>query len=293
MFYTLLQIQGFFEGLYQTVISLLRILLRLKFRNVLSGGNHSGRELTILGNGPSLKTALEGGNELILHRDLMAVNQFVLSDAYSELKPGNYVLLDIGFFREQTIPRVREITSQLIEAFIQKTDWPLRLFFPNEARGSRIHRKLLESGKGFQFVFFNRTNVEGLAGFRNWAYRKQLGMPKPQNVLVACLMLGIGLRYSKIYLLGADHSWLENIRISEDNSLISIEKHFYDRDQQGKPTKKEHPEIMKRTFLHDYLHDLMRTFASYHLIRNYADRQNVSIINATQGSYIDAFERFK
>ncbi|MCK5820706.1 MAG: hypothetical protein KAH17_02425 [Bacteroidales bacterium] len=293
MFYTLLKIQRFFEGLYFTGISILRILLRFKYRNSLRPFYQNNKELVILGNGPSLKESLVNQKKLLEDKELMAVNLFVLSDEFVHLRPQNYVLLDIGFFKSNTIPRVREVTERIIEGFLSKTDWEMNIFLPKEGRGSKLHLKLENSDKKFNFVFFNRTNVEGLEGFRHWAYRVNLGMPKPQNVLVGCLMLGICMKYSQVYILGADHSWLENIRISDNNTLISVEKHFYDKDTKGKPTKKEHPDTLESAKLHDYLYDLARTFSSYHLIREFADSQGVKVWNASEVSYIDAFDRVR
>jgi len=293
MFYTLLKIQHFFEAVYFTKISILRILFRFKFKNSLSSIMQSKKELVILGNGPSLKESLISQKQLLADKDLMALNQFVLSDEFTHLRPHNYVLLDIGFFKSDTIQRVKDVTDRMIEAFLTKTDWDMNLFLPKEGRGSELHRRLENSDKNINFVFFNRTNVEGLKGFRHWAYRNNLGMPKPQNVLVACLMLGICMKYSQVFILGADHSWLENIRISDDNTLISIEKHFYDKDAKGKPTKKEHPDTLQSAKLHDYLYDLARTFSSYHLIREFADSKGVKVWNASEVSYIDAFDRVR
>lgn len=293
MFYSLLKIQLFLEALYHTFISILRILFRFKYKNSLRAARKMDKDLVILGNGPSLKESLINKKELLDGKELMAVNQFVLSDEFSNLRPANYVLLDIGYFKANTIPRVREIAGKIIDSFLEKTDWELTLFLPKEGRGSEFHTRLKNSDRNFRFVFFNRTNVDGLKFFRHWAYRHNLGMPKPQNVLVGCLVLSVCLRYSQVYILGADHSWLENIRISEDNTLISIEKHFYDKDDKGKPTKKEHPDTLQSTKLHDYLNDLARTFSSYHLIRKFADAEGVKIWNASEKTYIDAFDRFR
>lgn len=293
MFYTLLKIQRFFEGLYQSLISLLRILLRFRFSNALKQHRVSGGDLLILGNGPSLGDTLADRPNFTMGPDCMAVNQMVLTGDFEQWKPSSYVLLDIGFFKDATIPRVREITDQLIAAFLKKTTWPIRLFLPAEGRGSRLHREISAKQPLIKCVFFNRTNVEGLPFFTHWAYRRNLGMPKPQNVLVACLMIGICLGYDRLILVGADHSWLENIRIDENNRLISLEKHFYDPNNKGKPTPKEHPDTLQPLFLHDYLKDLSRTFSSYHDIRRFGEQQFVQILNGSKVSYIDAFDRLR
>ena len=293
MFYQLLKIRHFLEALYQTLVSFLRIVLRFRFKNNLRSHQHPGKRLVVLGNGPSLNQSLEQGLSFLEGADLMAVNQFALSDRFVVLQPAWYVLLDIGFFTDATLPRVKEITNQLIDAFSEKTSWSMKLLVPAEAKNSRFHREISQRNSLVEFVFFNRTNVGGFQAFRQWAYRLNLGMPTPRNVLIGCLVLGICMTYSEIFLVGADHTWLENIRISEANELISIEKHSYDKDKQGKPTPKAHPETRQTMKLHDYLDDLAKTFSAYHEIRRFAEKRGTRVVNATPGSYIDAFERLR
>ncbi len=294
MFYSLLRIQRFFEALYQTLVSLLRILLRFRFRSDISrvyrqvqgSGQH---DLIILANGPSLRSSLWNHKGVLRNKPLMVVNQFVLTDAYTELKPAYYLLLDIGFFLDRTIPRVMEVRKQLIQAFLEKTSWPLTLFFPAEGRNSEMHRELKASGLPFTFIFYNRTVADGLKPVRHWIYRRNLGMPPPQNVLIGALMVSLCSGFRDITMLGADHSWHLGLEVGSDGKLSSAEHHFYD----PKPWKVavHHPETLKQAAIHDYFFNLHRTFRSYHLIRIFADSLGASIINASEVTFIDAFER--
>jgi hypothetical protein len=289
MFYGLLKIQRFFESLYQSIISLIRVVARFRFRSGARRVKAVHPELVILANGPSLRDDLAEHPDFFAGKQLMCVNQFVLTDYYEQLKPQWYILLDIGFFVGKTIPRVAEARERVKEAFIRKTTWPLTLFCPVEGRNSHFHRDLAASGIPVNFVFINRTVVDGNRPVRHWLYRLQLGMPAPQNVLIGALMASISAGFREIVILGADHSWHQGLEVGPDGRLVSAENHFYD----AKPWKVavEHPETFERATIHDYFFNLYRTFRSYHLIREFAESQKVKIVNASRVTFIDAFER--
>jgi len=289
MFYSLLRLQRFLESAYQALVSLVRVFFRFRFRSDLNRINQAGKELVILANGPSLRADLDLHPDFFTGKHLMCVNQFALSAEYELLRPEYYVLLDMGFFAEKTIPRVAEVREQVKQALIRKTTWPLILCCPAETRNSRFHRDLLASGTPVRFAFFNRTAADGLRVVRHWIYRRQFGMPPPQNVLIGALMVGLACRFSRIIILGADHSWHLGFEIGADGKLLSTEHHFYD----SKPWKVavEHPETRQRATLHDYFHILYRTFRSYHLIREFAESIGSKVTNASSVTFIDAFER--
>ncbi|OFY51095.1 MAG: hypothetical protein A2X22_04050 [Bacteroidetes bacterium GWF2_49_14] len=289
MFYSLLRFQRFLESVYHAFISLMRVFLRFRFRSDLRRSKPDGEELFILANGPSFKADLLEYRDLLSTQSLLCVNQFVLSDAYEELKPARYIFLDIGFFVEKTIPRVAEVREKVIDAFIAKTTWPITIYAPAEGRNSKFCRRLTASGMPVSFAFINRTVVDGWKPVRHWLYRRQAGMPPPQNVLIGALMTGIGIGFKRIVILGADHTWHQGLEVGSDGVLNSAENHFYDKE----PWKVaiHHPETMRRATVHDYFHNLFRTFRSYHLIRKFADSQGITIINASRVTFIDAFER--
>ncbi len=291
MFYALLNIQRFFGSLFQALISLLRVFLRFRFRSDLNRIKAPGKELVILANGPSLRTDLETHPGFFEGKQLLVVNQFAVSQAYEQLKPKYYMVLDIGFFVENTIPRVAEAREQVMKALIRKTTWPITLFCPAEGRNSRFHRELKASGTPVTFAFINKTVVDGTRGIRHWLYRRQVGMPPPQNVLIGALMAGLAIGFKRIIILGADHSWLQSLKMGEDGKLVSEENHFY--DQKPWIAKVHHPETLKRVNMHDYLFNMYRTFRSYFLVQEFAESIGTRIINASSVSFIDAFERKK
>ena len=65
MYFTLLKVQKFFEAVYQSFISLLRVLLRFHFRSGFKRTAADGSSIFVLANGPSLRKDLDKfGKEL-------------------------------------------------------------------------------------------------------------------------------------------------------------------------------------------------------------------------------------
>lgn len=289
MFYSLLRFQRFLESLYQGFLSLLRVAFRFRWRKGVPQLAHAGDSLFILANGPSLREDLARFSPILEKGNLLCVNQFVLDEAFVALRPSHYILLDIGFFVGKTIPRVEEVRERVLNALIEKTEWPLVLCVPAEARGSRFCREIAASGKPIRILYINRTVVDGWKPLRHWLYKRQAGMPPPQNVLIGAIMSAIWMGYRKMVILGADHTWHQGLEVGPDGVLVSAEHHFYD----AKPWKVQihHPETLSRATVHDYFHNLYRTFRSYHLIRGYADAKGIEIINASRVTFIDAFVR--
>ena len=129
------------------------------------------------------------------------------------------------------------------------------------------------------------TPIEGFQCFAHWAYKKGWGMPRPRNVLIPSIMMALRMPFETIYVAGADHSWLKEIWVNDDNVVMEDLNHFYDKNGSERYVSDKH--------LHDILFSMYVAFRSYHVIRDYADMLGTQIYNVTEGSYIDAFDRWK
>ena len=115
------------------------------------------------------------------------------------------------------------------------------------------------------------------------------------------MILGINLGFKKIFVAGADHSWLKELFVTELNEVLLSQKHFYDKETLNEETDKNKPTPKPMYLggtgqtrkLHEVLLKFYYSFRSYWDIKNYAEALSVSILNITPGSYIDAFERQK
>lgn len=234
----------------------------------------------IMGNGPSLKEAMS------LHRDVLekyprlAVNFSALTPEIFALKPDYYLLADIAFFlKEKTgnVPRLWETLSRI--------DWPMTLFLPVRARRMPEVKRLPAN---ITVKWFNLTPAEGWRPLIHAIYRSGIAMPRPRNVIVPSIMSLMREGFSKIVLIGADHNWSKTLWVTDRNRVVSVQPHFYE-DDDAELLRAE--EIFKNVHIHDVYENYAIAFRSYFNVKDYAQRRGVEILNATPGSFIDAFPR--
>ena len=235
--------------------------------------------LVVLGNGPSLRSVLDNEAGRLRRHRLMAVNFFANTPEFAELKPEFYVLADPHFFRNPDDPNVARLMDNLAAA-----SWPLTLFVPASAK---LPGGLAGEGN-VTVARYNCVGIEGFGWLERLAFRCRRGMPRPRNVLIPSVMLGLWMGFRRIYLLGADHSWLGSLTVDSQNRVASVQPHFYKEDDRELSRIKA--EYIKRP-LHDVLRGFYLAFKSYHTIEPFARSLGAVVYNSTPGSFIDAFER--
>jgi hypothetical protein len=219
------------------------------------------------------------------------VNHFAESEYYKQIKPNFYVLNAPEMWMEDVESFHREKGQKLFKSIADNTSWSLQLFIPAQAKKVRGWQKVLSENKFITINYFNTTPLEGFEKFIFKMMENGWGMPRPHNVLIPSIILSMRMGFKKIYLAGADHSWLKEIFVSEDNEVFLTQKHFYDEkkaeartmDKLGKGSRKLHEVLEKFTY----------AFSCYFLLNRYAKKKQISIINLTEGSFIDAFDRAK
>ncbi len=271
--------------LWQTFLSMVKILLQSKWSTRFPSQYSNLDELLILANGPSLNKTIEDGNDFLKGKTLLAVNFFVNSPRFTELRPELYLIADPLFW---LVPEKRQ---QLFGGLAEKTTWPMTLFIPRRALKNKEWKPLLGGNSQIKIVVYNTTPIEGFQGFCNWVFHKGWGVPRPHNVLIPSIAVGLRLQFKKIYLAGADHSWLPEIRVTDDNVVLMHQKHFYDQGTSKADTVKQ--ENLQSAHIYTILYHMYVSFKSYHILEAYAQWLGKEIINITPGSYIDAFRRMK
>ena len=273
-------ISVFFSKTGQTLASIAKIILLSKFGKISKSG--IGEDIVILGNGPSLNTTIsESAEFLALHKKL-AVNFACNAPVFFDLRPEYYVLADPHFFASDA-ENVISLWSNLA-----KVDWQMTLFIPFKKNSSRLSE--LASNKNIRIERYNLTPIEGFKGFCHKVFRSGLGMPRPRNVLIPSIMLAIAAGFKRIYIAGADHSWMKTISVNDNNEVVSIQPHFYKENEQEK--KRVNTEYMHYP-LHQIVYSFYVAFKSYFEIKAYADSIGTEIWNIPRGSFIDAFPRKK
>lgn len=266
------------EALGASAKSLAKILLQTKRCPIPQCAN-GDEALIILGNGPSLRPVLDTQADRLRGNRLMAVNFFGNTPEFKELKPDFYVLADPHFFRNPDDSNVAMLMRNLAAAA-----WPMTLFLP---AGANVPEAIANS-RNVMVCRYNCVGIEGFGWVERLAFNSHRGMPRPRNVLVPSIMLGLWMGFKSIYLTGADHTWLGMLSVDEQNRVATVQPHFY-KDNEKELTRIK-ADYIKRP-LHDVLRGFYLAFRSYHVVEPYARSLGATIYNATPGSFIDAFER--
>ncbi len=269
----------------QTLMSLVKIPLLSRRGSALPKEFRNPDELVILANGPSLNRTVAEHRPFLDRRTLLAVNLCATSPMFTELRPELYLIADPLFWI------VDEKREALFGSLARETTWPLHLFIPARAKSDPKWRPMIEGNKNITVHIYNTTPVEGFPGFARAVFRSGLGMPRPHNVLIPSIATALRLPFSKIYLAGADHSWLPEISVTENNEVLMHQKHFYDRGTSKADTVKQ--ENLSEARLHTILYHMHVAFKAYFILRDYAASLGKEVINITPGSFIDAFPRKK
>ncbi len=264
-----------------TAKSVVKIALQSRPTSIKKADDSDRLPLVILANGPSLRQTIDNHAGLLRSLPTLAVNFAANAPEFVQIKPKYYILADPHFFRSADDPNVRLLLRNL-----SAVDWRMRLFA--DRRYVKQFKSLFGSNGNISIEAFNAVGAEGFAAFERAAYGSGLAMPRPRNVLIPSIMIGISLGYRTIYLCGADHSWMRDLSVTDNNEVVSGMTHFYkEPTDEIKHTRNEY----RAYRLHDIIMSYYVAFMSYHKIRRFADSIDVTILNATPGSFIDAFER--
>lgn len=277
------KIQKWLGDFQQSLFSVIKIALKSRRSSPLPSGLRNPDELVILANGPSLNDTVARHADFLADKTLLVVNFCATSPMFEQLKPQLYLIADPLFWI------VDEKRERLFGALVEKTTWPMHLFIPSRARVDKKWQQMIAANPNIRPVIYNTTPVEGFPSFARAVYRRGLGMPRPHNVLIPSIAEALRMPFKKIYLAGADHSWLPEISVTDDNQVLMHQKHFYDQATSKAETVKQ--ENLNTARLHTILYHMHVAFRSYFILLDYARHRSREIINITPGSFIDAFPR--
>ena len=274
-------VSDFAARLGQTLKGMVKIALNPAPPTISKVKDAESEPLIILANGPSLRKVIDEHADSLSRSRTLAVNFAACAPEFFTLKPDYYVLADPHFFRATADENVSRLLANL-----SAVSWPMRLIVDRRYR--RLLDKAVTLPENVRVETFIGNGVEGFGWFENLAYGSGHAMPRPRNVLIPSIMAGIMLGYKTIYICGADHSWMQDLHVTDDNEVVSGMNHFYKESQsEVKRSKNEY----RGYRLHQILLSYYTAFLSYHKIERYARRRSIDIFNATPGSYIDAFRR--
>ncbi|MCM1482741.1 MAG: hypothetical protein NC043_00260 [Muribaculaceae bacterium] len=268
---------GVCSDLGATAKGLVKLLLQ-SHRCRFGRDDRSGDRLVVMGNGPSLADTMRTYPDILEHNTLMAVNFAANAEEFYRFRPRYYVLADPIFFSGGN-----DKVDLLMHNFTERVDWPMTLFVPMDMAGRIKVANPCIDVRGFNFI-----GVGGFSVFRHAVYRAGRAMPRPRNVLIPAIMIGIRLGYKEIYITGADHSWTRTLDVDDMNRVVTVQPHFYKDDE---AESRRVASVYRDIHMHDILLSFHIAFRAYFDIEEFARQEGVRVINATPGSFIDAFER--
>lgn len=281
------KIFGFFDSVYKSIRFLYHYIRRwikygkCEFPYRPSAENKSIR---ILATGPSLTKEIEELRERnLLSSDLLFVmNFFASTDLFVELKPSRYCLADPVFFKTDRLKEERFQT--LIRRINELVEWDMKLYVPNVS--IEVARMLFTNTR-LTLIPISTLHFEGFQSKRNLFYKRGIATPSFVNVLLMIEYICLNEGFKKIYLYGADHTFLNNLIVDDDNVLRVEDTHFYGSEKvyaavhdDGTPWG-----------VSEYIYNKYLTFVEHEVMRNYADYLGAEIINCTKCSWIDSYVR--
>lgn len=283
------KMQKFLTDLFNSIFSIVKVFILSHFFTHIKNKRTNKEEIIILANGPCLTQDLINNYTYINSGTKLCVNFFALYEEYQKLKPEYYVLAAPEFWLPKPSKYFREKKETLINFLVNKTDWNMIILIPYQAKSSDFVNRV-SSNNRIEFLYYNNTPIEGLKFVSHLLFRLNLGMPRPHNVLIPSIFLSLNLGFKKIIIFGADHSWHEEIKIDETNTVTVNHEHFYDKSKVQMPMYKLEGE---KYFIHDIFRKLHFAFKGYFVLRDYAESLGAEVLNASSKSYIDAFKRIK
>lgn len=281
----LVKIWTFFQNFSQSSLSVLKVILLSKFW--LKSNKVDSKTVVLMGNGPSFNQSYEKYGALINKSETLAVNGFSRSELYEVIQPRYYIIGGQELWKEGLGQYFDDFALPVIDGILEKTTWDMYVFVEHKAKNSPRIKRISEHPK-ITVLYYNPTPIEGFDFVNRFFFKRGLGMPRPHNVLVPGIMCCIRMGYKKLIVLGADHSWHEELTVDENNNVMLNHEHFYDKNPHRDNMKLK---AGRNRLIHEIFHKWMLSFKGYIEIEKYASKIGVKIYNSSEKSYIDGFER--
>lgn len=266
--------------LSQSVFNILKVisLSTLKSTDVVKAEKLSSTCL-VLGNGPSIRDSINEITRQSFNTDIMALNFFCLSKEFFDIKPNHYCICDPRIFNSH---EGFDLIPDKLEGFIRNLNqitWKCNLYYPNHFDEKFVIHQL--TNPSIVKIKYNSTPLEGSSRLSHFFYKRNLGMPTSESVIIPAIFISINLNFNKIYLYGVDHTWAKEIEVDNNNSSSFLLKHFWGDDKRSKSDRS----------ISKFFESQHRLFNSHDQLEIYAKSKDIKIINKTDASLIDSYDR--
>lgn len=277
-----------FDSFFYIISDMLRILKYSSFKMRFKYQKSDKNEIIIVGTGPSMDKSL-GFLKRKPNTVYFAVNDFAKSEEYTAIKPRNYIFMDSARWANKEDISERDFFNRedTFRRIIEETNWDMNIFVPSYVVKKRLLDRVLVNEK-IHIIPFNNFSIN-LKKSRWLMFLLKHNYCAPfNNVLAGAIYISINMGYHNIGIIGAEHSWTKDLRVTKDNIVCTIKRHFYSEKEELVPWLKSNNE---RYGLAEVLHDLYKHFVAYEVLSEYAKIHGSFIVNYTEDSFIDAFEK--
>ena len=235
-------------------------------KNAVFHNAHKGRRAFVIGTGPSIQTQ---DLSPLSSEITISLSGFWKHPVIEQWQPTYYCFTDPMLFDGS------ETMREFFRSLVQRLSTSV-FFVPLDARDVIENDELLP---------LNRTNFVAFSGDLSKQEPQDIDLtgsvPGVMNVAAFCILLAIYMGCSPIYLLGLDHDWLAH---QGEN------RHFY----AGQGGLEKHPDL--KPMLRDWGYKFLMQCAlsgwdAYENLLKLANKRNIRIFNATNGGFLDVFER--
>jgi hypothetical protein len=238
---------------------------RILTRNAELRGRHAGRRCFVIGNGPSLRTQ---DLALLATEVTFVTSGFWKHPVVNLWQPTYYCFVD---------PLLFDRSPPMLEFFTNvRAKVPNSTFLAPLWAWKAVREEALLPWERTYFLKFGRS----LSDRRAIRFDLTAKIPRVTSVVQAGMMAAIYMGCTSIYLLGLDHDWL---------SHRGTDRHFYE----GKTVENHqqaHGELSRYSYK-ELMEFQLELWRGYERIRELAVARGVNILNATDGGFLDVFDR--
>lgn len=229
-------------------------------------GLHAGRRCFVIGNGPSL-----AAHDLapLAGEVTFAASGFWKHPIVERWQPTYYCFADPLFFDGS------ESSARFFEGLRSRITTSTFLV-PLAARGRFAGEAALLPPAQVRYVAFSGRLRDGLRERPDLTHT----VPGVINVVLMAILAAMYAGCSPIYLIGLDHDWLAH---------RGADRHFY-----GGRTLENHSQAdgsLSASTYQSLMESQLELWRSYGVIRDAAERYGARVLNASDGGFLDVFER--
>lgn len=284
-----------FNNFCNSLIFFLKMFFRENFRNYIANKTvieNKSQRLVVLSNGPSLKDniiqILNQDFEYI-DSDFIMMNFAASMDEFYQIRPKFFVISDPLFYNMDKYNKERVL--KLYDNLNTRVDWVLNVYVQYPWIKDPDYVKIFKNSF-LNIVPMHSLIYNGIEKFRFPLMMRGFASANFGTVLHHAIHIGIILKYKKIDLYGADHTFFDGLIVTDKNEVCRRTEHVYDSNGIIEPlyhyfTGEKVPYTM--TF---FLKEYAKLYEGHEIMKAFADYYNVKIINRTKHSMLDCYPRF-